>query len=95
MVSFELVFDEEGISFAYGDVERFLLDFVREKGKITLADFANNFADTEFSVALCRVGGQVSQVGQPGKLHSFFSTGLLYTVKLKTSKQVHRIYRGM
>lgn len=32
--------NEEGISFAYGDVERFLLDFVREKGKITLAELA-------------------------------------------------------
>jgi predicted HTH transcriptional regulator len=32
--------NEEGISFAYGDVERFLLDYVREKGKITLAELA-------------------------------------------------------
>ena len=32
--------NEEGISFAYGDVERFLLDYVREKGKITLSELA-------------------------------------------------------
>jgi predicted HTH transcriptional regulator len=32
--------NEEGISFAYGEVERFLLDYVREKGKITLSELA-------------------------------------------------------
>jgi predicted HTH transcriptional regulator len=32
--------NEEGISFSYGDIERFLLDYVREKGKITLAELA-------------------------------------------------------
>jgi predicted HTH transcriptional regulator len=32
--------NEEGISFAYGDIERFLLDYVREKGKITLLELA-------------------------------------------------------
>ena len=34
-------------------------------GKISLAGLANDFAYTEFSVALCRLVGQVSQVGQP------------------------------
>jgi hypothetical protein len=30
--------NEDGISFVYGDIERFLLEYVREKGKITLAE---------------------------------------------------------
>ncbi|MFM6915346.1 MAG: ATP-binding protein, partial [Aquirufa sp.] len=30
--------NDDGISFSYGDIERFLLDYVRHKGQITLAD---------------------------------------------------------
>ena len=32
--------NDDGISFSYGDIERFLLDYVRQNGQITLADFA-------------------------------------------------------
>ena len=57
-------------------------------GKISLAGLANEFASTEFSVALCRLGGQVSQVAKPSELYSFFSTGHFG----KEAQQVHRIY---
>jgi hypothetical protein len=32
--------NDDGISFSYGDIERFLLDYIRQNGQITLADFA-------------------------------------------------------
>lgn len=32
--------NDDGISFAYGDTERFLLEYVRKNGQITLADLA-------------------------------------------------------
>ena len=32
--------NDDGISFAYGDIERFLLDYVRQNGQITLAELA-------------------------------------------------------
>lgn len=32
--------NDDGISFAYGDIERFLLDYVRQHGQITLAELA-------------------------------------------------------
>jgi predicted HTH transcriptional regulator len=32
--------NDDGISFAYGDIERFLLDYVRQNGQITLTELA-------------------------------------------------------
>jgi hypothetical protein len=70
-------------------LDNFILKEKQAKlGKISLAGLANNFANTEFSVALCKLGGQVLQVDQPSELNSFFSIGH----SGKEALQVHRIY---